>query len=181
MSIIVIDAGHGGKDGGATGNGLIEKNLALEMVLNVEEQLKTRKGVKVHLTRKSDVFVPLNERASKANELNSNLFVSFHHNAGGGTGFESYIYPGLKNTLTEKIQQVMHKKVMSFMKLYNIPDRGQKEADFVVLKKTKMPAILLENLFLDSIQDAALLKDSIFKKKLSKTIADCIADIASKL
>lgn len=181
MSIIVLDPGHGGKDRGAKGNGLIEKNLTLELALKIEEHLKTRKGLSVHLTRKIDVFVPLNDRTQIANKLNSHLFVSLHHSAGKGTGFESYIYPGLQNTFTGQVQQKMHKDVMNLMKVYGMIDRGRKEANFAVLRQTKMPAILLENLFLDFEKDALLLKKTIFIDELSRTIADSIAKISTNL
>ncbi|CAM3900553.1 N-acetylmuramoyl-L-alanine amidase [Bacillus subtilis] len=181
MPNIVLDAGHGGNDSGATGNGLIEKNLTLDLVLKVEQHLKTKQSVIVHLTRNTDEFVSLNKRSQIANKLNSNLFVSLHHNAGGGTGFESYIYPGLKDTITGQIQQEMHKDIINFLKLQGMTDRGQREANFAVLRQTKMPAILLENLFLDSKKDASLLKKPTFIEELSQTMANSIASIATNL
>ncbi|WP_430742799.1 N-acetylmuramoyl-L-alanine amidase [Bacillus atrophaeus] len=181
MSIIVLDAGHGGNDSGATGNGLIEKNLTLDFVLKIEKHLKTKQGMTVHLTRHTDTFVSLYERSQIANKLSSTLFVSFHHNAGGGTGFESYIYPGLRNTFTGQIRKEMHQDIINFLKLQNMTDRGQREANFAVLRQTKMPAILLENLFLDSEKDASLLKKSTFIEELTQTIANSISSIATNL
>lgn len=178
VPVIVLDAGHGGKDIGAEGNDLIEKNLTLQFVLKVEKYLNAKGNISIHLTRRRDVFVSLDNRSQIANRLNSNLFVSFHHNAGGGTGFESYIYPGLKNTTTGEIQEQMHKDIMTFLK---VRDRGRKEKDFAVLRQTKMPAILLENLFLDSVMDAALLKKAKFVDELSQTIAGSVAKIAVNL
>ncbi|MEQ6001425.1 N-acetylmuramoyl-L-alanine amidase [Bacillus amyloliquefaciens] len=177
MPTIILDPGHGGKDIGAAGNGLIEKKLALEFALNVELFLK-KKRIPVYLTRKTDVFVSLDERTREANRIKGDLFVSFHHNAGGGTGFESYIYPGLKETITGEIQKRMHTDIMCFLK---VKDRGQKEADFAVLRQTKMPAILLENLFLDSVDDASLLKKANFVDEMCHIVAESIADIAVHL
>ena len=88
--VVVVDAGHGGKDPGNRGNGYYEKNIALKIALNVGETLSTN-GVKVVYTRKRDVFVDLYKRAKIANDANADLFISIHcdaHNSnayGAGT------------------------------------------------------------------------------------------------
>ncbi|MEH7000311.1 N-acetylmuramoyl-L-alanine amidase [Priestia megaterium] len=92
---VMIDAGHGGYDPGATSNGLKEKDLTLKLALDVAEDLESLYGIEVLLTRTEDVFISLEDRVLKANTAEVDYFVSLHHNAGGGTGFESYIYPGV--------------------------------------------------------------------------------------
>ena len=88
--VVVVDAGHGGKDPGNRGNGYYEKNIALKIALNVGETLSNN-GVKVVFTRKRDVFVDLFKRAKIANDANADLFISIHcdaHNSnayGAGT------------------------------------------------------------------------------------------------
>ena len=88
--VVVVDAGHGGKDPGNRGNGYYEKNIALKIALNVGEALSNY-GVKVVYTRKRDVFVDLYKRAKIANDANADLFISIHcdaHNSnayGAGT------------------------------------------------------------------------------------------------
>ena len=88
--VVVVDAGHGGKDPGNRGNGYYEKNIALKIALNVGETLSNN-GVKVVYTRKRDVFVDLYKRAKIANDANADLFISIHcdaHNSnayGAGT------------------------------------------------------------------------------------------------
>ena len=88
--VVVVDAGHGGKDPGNRGNGYFEKNIALKIALNVGQTL-SENGVKVVYTRKKDVFVDLFRRAQIANEANADLFISIHcdaHNSnayGAGT------------------------------------------------------------------------------------------------
>ncbi len=80
--VIVIDAGHGGKDNGASGKKkLKEKDINLSVALKLGEQLEKVSNVKVYYTRKTDVFVPLDDRAQFANNLNANLFISIHTNA----------------------------------------------------------------------------------------------------
>lgn len=175
MSIIILDAGHGGNDPGASADGLVEKNLTLELVLRVQRQLICLKGLDVRLSRSSDTFIELSERANFANQLEANLFVSFHHNAGGGTGFESFVYPGTRDGETGKVQDTVHSNIMEYLSSYSVEDRGTKEANFAVLRETKMSALLLENLFLDADSDADLLKDPTFHDGLADAIADGIA------
>lgn len=76
--VVVIDAGHGGKDPGNTGNGFREKNIALKVALAVGEMLKKHKDVKVIFTRKTDVFIDLWKRGDIANHAKADLFVSIH-------------------------------------------------------------------------------------------------------
>ena len=78
--VVVVDAGHGGKDPGNRGNGYYEKNIALKIALNVGETL-SNSGVKVVYTRKKDVFVDLFKRAQIANDANADLFISIHCDA----------------------------------------------------------------------------------------------------
>ena len=74
---VVVDAGHGGKDPGNTGNGYLEKKIALSIALKLGKKLEEN-SVKVVYTRKSDVFVNLFERANIANRSNAQLFISIH-------------------------------------------------------------------------------------------------------
>ena len=78
--VVVIDAGHGGKDPGNRGNGYYEKDIALKIALNVGEQLEKYQDIKVIYTRKNDVFIPLDKRAEIANNAKADLFVSIHCN-----------------------------------------------------------------------------------------------------
>ena len=78
--IVVLDAGHGGDDGGNTHHGTKEKDVALKAVLSLGKKLEATKGVKVIYTRKTDVFIPLIKRAQIANDAKADLFVSIHLN-----------------------------------------------------------------------------------------------------
>lgn len=78
--VIVIDPGHGGKDSGATGNGYMEKNIVLEIGLELSEQLKAM-GYTVYMTRSTDVFIELKDRTKFANDKMADLFLSIHANA----------------------------------------------------------------------------------------------------
>src|SRR6056297_1100814 len=74
--VVVLDAGHGGKDPGNMGNGFKEKDIALNIILKIGKALERKGGVEVIYTRDSDVFIPLDQRAKIANEANADLFVS---------------------------------------------------------------------------------------------------------
>lgn len=89
---VMIDAGHGGKDPGAMGNGIVERNLTLKMARMVGERLR-RMGFAVIYTRDKDVFVPLDKRTALANDRKADLFLSLHVNANTDPricGFETY-------------------------------------------------------------------------------------------
>lgn len=174
MTLVILDAGHGGYDPGADGYGLIEKNLTLDLTLRVAQQLRCESNLDVRLTREDDTFLELSERADVANQAGADYFVSLHHNAGGGNGFESYVYPGTSDDATGQKRHAVHEVMVSFLSQYDVPDRGEKEANFAVLRETKMSAVLLENLFLDSPKDADLLKKPDFLQGLSEAIASGI-------
>ena len=90
---VVLDAGHGGHDPGNLGNGYLEKNIALDVVLKVGKLLADRQGIKVIYTRDDDTFVDLFKRGEVANKANADLFVSVHCNAHNSTanGAETYV------------------------------------------------------------------------------------------
>ena len=79
--VVVLDAGHGGKDTGNRGNGYLEKKIALTIALEIGKQLSSQKGIKVIYTRKDDRFVELKNRAKIANQADADLFISIHCDA----------------------------------------------------------------------------------------------------
>ncbi|MTI81284.1 MAG: N-acetylmuramoyl-L-alanine amidase [Firmicutes bacterium] len=174
---IVIDPGHGGKDPGAVANGLIEKEINLDIAQKVGRSLKDYEA-EVHLTRNDDSFVSLTDRANMANQLNADYFVSIHVNAGGGSGFESYIHT-TENPGTAELRRIVHNRIMDFLSNKGIRDRGTKSANFSVLRNTIMPAVLLENLFIDNPSEAELLKDEIFRSNLALSITAGVAKALS--
>lgn len=93
--IVVIDAGHGGKDPGASGKSVKEKDIVLSIALKVGKYLQQNvKNIKVIYTRKTDVFIPLDKRAKIANDNKADLFVSIHANSTNSknvTGTETYV------------------------------------------------------------------------------------------
>jgi N-acetylmuramoyl-L-alanine amidase len=102
VSRVVIDAGHGGHDPGAKGKGVTEAELVLDVALRLEKLL-TAAGIDVVLTRRTDDFVPLQERTAIANRENADLFLSIHANASPSAqthGVETY-FLNFANNLSE--------------------------------------------------------------------------------
>jgi N-acetylmuramoyl-L-alanine amidase len=170
MVKIYLDAGHGGKDNGASGNGLNEKNVVLDLAKRVETKLKAYSNVQVLQTRTTDVFLELSERTTKANQWGADVFVSFHCNSAPDTsakGFESFVYNGSIGPDTIAFQNVMHQEILRQIG-GNVVDRGKKRANFHVLRESHMKAALFENLFVSNASDASLLKQTTFLDRLAQ-------------
>ncbi|MCY7763391.1 N-acetylmuramoyl-L-alanine amidase [Bacillus spizizenii] len=169
MVKIFIDPGHGGSDPGATGNGLQEKTLTLQIALALRTILINEyDGVSLLLSRTSDQYVSLSDRTNAANNWGADFFLSIHINAGGGTGFESYIYPGV-GVPTTTYQSAIHSNVIQAV---DFADRGRKTANFHVLRESAMPALLTENGFIDTVADANKLKTNSFIQSLARGYAN---------
>ncbi|MGE7877934.1 N-acetylmuramoyl-L-alanine amidase [Peribacillus muralis] len=162
MTKFFIDAGHGGTDPGAVGNGLKEKDLTLKIAKKVKSMLENYKDVSVKMSRTGDTFPSLSERTKAANDWGADFFLSIHINAGGGTGYEDYTY-STASAKSTACQSNIHAEVM---KRINMKDRGKKTANFHVLRETNMPAVLTENGFIDNASDADQLKQNAFIEAL---------------
>lgn len=170
MTKIFLDAGHGGKDSGAARNGLLEKNVVLDLAKRIETKLKQYKNVQVMQSRTTDVFLELSDRADKANEWGADAFISLHTNSAESAlakGFETFIYNGPVGSDTVAFQNVMHQEILKQIGP-NVSDRGKKRANFAVVRETHMKAILGENLFLSNSSDAALLKTNSFLDRVAQ-------------
>lgn len=157
MYKVEINSGHGGKDSGAIGNDMKEKDVTLPVGLKIGKILSDN-GVKVTYTRTTDVFVELGEIAHKANRNKVDAFVSIHCNAVknvSAQGFEIFHFPGSKKGF-ELSKAILDSIVAD--KLYT-KNRGVKTANFAVLKHTKMPSSLIELGFITNKEDAAILKN----------------------
>ncbi len=172
MTKIFIDPGHGGRDPGAVANGLQEKTLVLDIARRIRNILdKEYQAVQVKMSRESDVYVSLNDRARQANNWGADYFVSVHVNAGGGTGFESFVHTSQPRR-TVQLRNKVHDEIVRQIK---VRDRGKKTADFAVLRLTRMSAILTENLFIDRPEDAKKLKDPAFLVRIARGHTEGIA------
>ena len=176
MKKIYLDAGHGGADAGAVGaNGLYEKNLVLKIQQYLISYLNsTYSDFTIKTTRTTDTFLSLSQRASQANSWGADAFMSIHVNAGGGTGYEDYVYRSASNA-SKTFQSIVHGQVQPALLSYNHPNRGRKSANYAVLRLTNMPAVLTEIAFIDNSTDAALLQNEAFLKSMGESYAKGIA------
>lgn len=163
----MLDAGHGGSDSGAVYNGRLEKNDNLRITLAVGERL-ARSGERVLYTRTDDSTVDLTYRSTMANSAGATYFVSFHRNSAStvGRGVEVYYYTGLS---AQSTAARMAAPVQDALVACGFHNRGVKQANFSVLRRTSMPAILVELAFINNEAENAKL-DSEFDR-----IADAIA------
>lgn len=175
MTVVLLDPGHGGSDPGATFRSYEEEDFTLTIALIARDHLLENFQVDVVMTRTNDRTVSLEERTSLANRLNVDFFCSIHVNSGGGTGFESYIYNRGASNKTIQYRSIIHNHIMSVIgPKYNVQDRGKKSANFFVLRETKMPAVLLETLFIDNPNDIKLLTSSAFISDFAASVAEGI-------
>jgi N-acetylmuramoyl-L-alanine amidase len=171
--VVVLDPGHGGYDTGASYHGLKEKDLNLNLALKVAAGLG---GAKILLTRERDTYVSLADRVALSKRAEADLFISLHANAGGGKGFESFIYSGLgtKDPVVS-MQRIIHGEMMKALTRWEIVDRGLKRASFYVLKSNPRPALLVESLFLDNIREAQIWREPLFAETLAGSLAEGIS------
>lgn len=168
MAKIVIDAGHGGSEPGAVYNGRLEKNDTLRLALAVGKILSDH-GIDVSYTRTTDIYHSPYEKAMIGNNSNADLFISIHRNAAQkpdtGTGIETLVYAdkGIAAQLARNINQKLEAT--------GYRNRGVIERpELTVLKRTVMPAVLVEAGFLNNTSD-----NQLFDTKFNQ-IAQAIAD-----
>jgi N-acetylmuramoyl-L-alanine amidase len=169
MFKLYLDPGHGGSDSGATGNGLQEKNLTLDIALRIRDILeRDYQNVEVRMSRTSDTTKSLSERTNEANSWGADYFLSIHINAFNGSahGYEDFIHSSLSDSSqTARYRDMIHAEIT---KVNNLVNRGKKKANFHVLRETRMPALLTENGFIDHSGDAAKLRDANWRQTVAE-------------
>lgn len=169
---IMLDAGHGGRDPGAVFNGRQEKDDTLRLTLAIGEILQNN-GVDVEYTRTTDVYTSPYERAMQANNAGVDFFISIHRNSfptdNEVFGVESLVYDlsGIKYQMAQDINDQL--EAIGFVNL------GVKaRPNLVVLRRTRMPAVLVEVGFIDSNVDNRLFGDNF--DDIAQAIASGILD-----
>ena len=179
--LITLDAGHGGHDPGAISQDkqYEEKSLALATTFMVRNHLR-QMGYEVQLTRDTDTFIELSDRSALANATDSTLFVSIHYNASTNRtaeGVEVYRWrapdDGPRETQSQALAQAIHDRVIRYTKA---PSRGVKQANYSVLRKTEMPAALVEGGFVTNEAELERLKDPKYLNCIAFGIAQGIND-----
>ncbi|MEK4119351.1 MULTISPECIES: N-acetylmuramoyl-L-alanine amidase family protein [unclassified Paenibacillus] len=164
--IVVIDAGHGDHDPGAIGvTKKREKDFNLAMALKVEKLLANEPNIDVVLTRSTDKFLELKDRAKLANDLKADVFISIHANSGpsAATGTETYYYDQSDKALAA----ALHKEIVKAM---GLKDRGVRYGNFHVIRETKMPGALLEVGFMSNKTDESKLFDPATQDRVAAAI-----------
>ncbi len=170
--MVVVDAGHGGKDSGAYRRyGPPEKMVTLDVAQRLNSKLRESQ-LKTVMTRSSDVFIPLDERVTIENSQKNAVFVSIHFNDSrrrGIRGFETYYHSGASFDLANRIQE----------KLMTIPhsaNRGIHTANFRVLRNATCPAVLVECGFLSNRSEGNQAGDWEYRELLADRIAEAIVE-----
>ena len=167
----VIDPGHGGKDPGGHRHGVFEKDLTLDLALRVQKVL-TGRGYSTTLTRKSDVFVSLEDRGKVANEIPGSIFISLHFNSHTDrnvAGIETFYWPGSVHgqQLASFIQGELRRRIVT-------KDRGFKPEQLKVLEVTQGPAALVECGFISNRWERQRCQSAWFKQVLAEEIAQAL-------
>lgn len=196
VGTVVLDAGHGGHDSGASGQRGIEKEAALDVVMRAKRLLE-QSGYIVRLTRSSDVFIPLEDRATFANRFQNAVFVSIHFNKSGGgpaSGIETFalaprgvpsmdeenfsysdlqLHPGhAQDAENIALATALHSSMLRHMRL---PDRGIKRARFVVIRDIRIPGVLLEGGFMNSAVDGRLIASAAYRDAFARAILEGVS------
>ncbi len=174
--IVIVDAGHGGKDPGAIYFGVNEKDLNLDISLRLYNMLKEA-GIKVYMTRNDDTYLNYwEERPGIANNLNASLFVSVHNNSMPNNsefdGTMTLYYPSAYNSYygisSGRFAEIIQDELISAL---GTTDRGIRERPkLAVLNKTKMPAVLAEIAFMSNMNDMQKLKTDEFRQKAAEAL-----------
>lgn len=176
--IIVLDAGHGGSDPGASGNGLIEKDLTLKMLLAAKRRFDSS-DIKCYVTRASDVYPSFDDRTNMANEV-GDAFISIHINSATNTsasGTETYsLYANdLGNSLTSyRLAEEMLNQLLNNLGTVN---RKVKSENWIVLRQSSVPATLIEIGFISNTNDAAIMGSDDGIEKVGKAIFDGVTNL----
>ena len=163
--MVVLDAGHGGEDGGTVEQAATEKEINLAVVLKLKELLEEQ-GIRVVLTRDKDIFMKLEERVQIANGEKADLFISIHCNY---YEKDSSIY-GLECYYCKSGEEGKHyaEKIMETIEeSKNIVSRNVKPADYYILKNTTVPAVLVEIGYLSNYNERNQLMSEEYQEKLA--------------
>ena len=194
VDTIILDPGHGGHDSGAMSLFGNEKTFALDVALRARDLLRAA-GLRVLMTRSTDVFVPLEDRAVFASRYPNALFISIHFNASGNgaTGVETYTLaprgvpsmaadgPALSDYVpcagnardAENIALACatHATLVLNSTMF---DRGIKRARFVVLRDSATPGVLIEGGFLSNATDARRIATATYRQQMAGSILQAV-------
>ncbi len=171
--VIVLDAGHGGKDPGAVISDLTEKTLNLDISKRVQKLLKNDPRFEVYMTRENDTFVELVDRAKFANEKKADLFVCIHHNSmPKNYSGAMLLYNSTKDPKNKEIADSFQEIIQKASGLPGIGSRVRE--NLVVLKNIEMPGVLVEVACMSNIKDRREIRKESFKNNIAQAVYDSI-------
>lgn len=176
--VLLLDAGHGGKDPGTSGNGMQEKNLNLTIAQKIAQKLQGS-GIKVYMTRDSDVYPENSTRAKTANDI-ADLMVSIHMNSGPETAngtetlYQVHTNDNGARLTSKQLAEILQGKVVSATGNTN---RGAKLwTDVLILNRTTVPAVIVEVIFITNTGDALKISNPTYQDQVAQAIADGIQE-----
>lgn len=173
--VIVLDAGHGGKDPGAIISDLTEKDLNLDITKRVQALLENDARFDVYMTRDTDVFVELIDRAKFANNKKADLFVSIHNNSMPKNFSGTMLLYNASKLSTNKALAESFQNIVG--KASGLPGIGARSReDLAVLKNIEMPGVLVEVACMSNIKDRRELRKDSFKQAIAQGIYDAIVE-----
>lgn len=183
-NIVMLDAGHGGKDKGASKNGLKEKTLNYTILYTKAKQYFEAQDstVKAYWTRHTDKFINLYQRPKYSEKYHADLFVSLHMNSGrssAANGTEIYYSSGNNKKNSAGLNsRIFAKKMLSTITTdLGTKRRGVKQAGFVVIKHNTVPSVLIELGFVTGRKDSKKLRQSAYQTKAAKSIYRGISNV----
>lgn len=168
--IITIDAGHGGADSGAIGNGAYEKNIVLSVAKKLKQKLE-KAGVNVIMTREDDTYPSLEKRVEIAKQNYAELFISIHVNSGSSaaTGTETYYDTSTNPNGYESY--LLAKEIQNqIVSNASVVDRGVKNNKFYVIRYNTVPSVLVELGFISNSDDAQKLISDDYQNIFAESI-----------
>ncbi|KRF43032.1 hypothetical protein ASG93_20850 [Paenibacillus sp. Soil787] len=175
---IVIDAGHGGRDVGATGqSGIHEKDITLQTALNIQREITKRTGANVIMTRDKDESLTKSERVEIAKNHAADLFISIHFDA-YTTNDVSGITTYYNKSEDKQLAKVMNKQI--FKQNMDTRDRGVAQGDYYVLRENTSPSLLLELGYISNSEDEQRIQTQAFQTKIADGVTDGIITYFTK-
>lgn len=176
--VLLLDAGHGGKDPGTSGNGMQEKNLTLTIAQKIEQELQGS-GIKVYMTRNSDVYPENSTRAQTANDI-ADLMVSIHINSGPETAngtetlYQVHANDSSARLTSKQLAEILQANMISATGNTN---RGVKlRTDLLILNRTTVPSAIVEVIFITNTGDALKISNPAYQDQVAQAIADGIQE-----
>lgn len=185
-NIVVLDCGHGGSDPGATAGGYQEKNITYSILYTYAKSYfdSDTSNVKAYWSRYDDTFVSLSDRAAFASKVGADLFISLHMNSAtntAATGTE--VYYSINNNKTQSnglTSKIMASEFQSELaNVMNTTSRGVKTANYTVIYKNTVPAVLIELGFISNSSDRSKLVDSSYQQAAAESIYQTTESIFS--